>query len=514
MRQSTSQHTIQSYGLAVLAVVAAALVRWLLTPLLGPTTPFILFYPAVALCAWYGGLGPGLAATCLAGVLSCLFLAPIGSLRVHDPANWFSLGLFLLMGVLISILNESLHRARRQARQSALDLSATNERFKLLVESVQDYGIAMLDLRGNITTWNRGAEHISGYGTNEALGRHFSLFYPSEQIAGGRPQQELEIATTSGHFEAEGWQVRKDGGHFWASVVIAAIRDTEGSLHGFSYVMQDLTARKQAEEERTRLLAREQEARAESEASNRAKDEFLCVLSHELRTPLTSIIGWMGLLRRQKLPPEETERALDSVERSARVQARLVEDLLEASHMIAGKLPINRQPMQLGLAVRGAANAAGPAAEAKEINLSIGASASEAWVCGDALRLEQVFSNLLSNAIKFTPHGGTVEVRVALQNAHVEVAVCDTGSGIDAEHLDVIFDRFRQVDSSETRAYSGLGLGLAIVRYIVEAHEGSVDAYSEGPGKGTTFLVRLPLLTEGEMASIHSTRQQAAHLLS
>jgi PAS domain S-box-containing protein len=472
----------------------AALLRWLLTPLLGATTPFILFYPAIALAAWYGGLTSGLAATVLGGLVSCLFLAPVGSLRVAHAADGFSLALFMLMGVFMSVLNESLHRAKQQARASVLELNQTNERFHLLVESVQDYGIAMLNANGLIVSWNAGAERISGYEAGEILGQHFSLFYPGEHIAGGRPRTELETAAATGRCEAEGWQIRKDKSRYWANVVIAAIRTAEGELRGFSFVTQDLTARKQAEEERAQLLAKEREARAEAEEANHAKDEFLLVLSHELRTPLTAIIGWMGLLRRQTLPPEDTALALESIDRSAKAQARLIEDLLDASHMIAGKFPISSSPMHLGLAIRGAANAVEPSAQAKEIRLTVTGDTAPAWVNGDVQRLEQAFSNLLTNAIKFTPQGGEVEVRTAVQESRVEVAICDTGVGVEAQHLDAIFDRFRQVDSTETRQYSGLGLGLAIVRYIVEAHGGTVHARSHGAGQGTTFLVRLPLL--------------------
>ena len=245
----------------------------------------------------------------------------------------------------------------------------------------------------------------------------------------------------------------------------------------------------------TQIQARDsalERARDQAEGANRAKDEFLAVVSHELRTPLTPIISWTRMLRGGTLDAETTTRAVEAIERNARAQAQLVDDLLDVSRIVAGKVRLDVQAIDLRPLIEAAVDATRPAADAKGIGVQTALDAGGGMVAGDAQRLQQVFWNLLSNAIKFTPRGGRVQVRLQRAHSHVEVAVSDTGQGIKPEFLPYIFDRFRQADSTTTRAHGGLGLGLAIVRHIVELHGGGVRVVSEGEGRGATFVVELP----------------------
>src|SRR5205085_5405205 len=246
--------------------------------------------------------------------------------------------------------------------------------------------------------------------------------------------------------------------------------------------------------EREELLAREQAARADAEAANRAKDEFLATVSHELRTPLNAIIGWSRMLRTGRLDDETRDHALETIERNVRLQTQIVEDILDVSHIITGKLRLTPRPLDLAPVVEAAIEPLRSAADAKGIHMTLTAEADDVIVCGDADRLRQVVWNLLANAVKFTPAGGRVAVRLERDDDCARIVVSDTGQGIRREFLRFAFDRFRQADSTSTRAHGGLGLGLAIVRHIVEMHGGTVSADSQGEGRGETFTVALPLL--------------------
>ena len=275
-------------------------------------------------------------------------------------------------------------------------------------------------------------------------------------------------------------------------VVITALRDKNGNLSGYSKVTRDLSDRKAAEDQRLQL-AREQVARAEAEAANRTKDEFLATVSHELRTPLNAILGWARLLRTAKFDQETTTRALDTIERNAKSQAQLIEDLLDVSRIISGKLRLSVVQVDLHTIIEAAIDTMRPAAEAKGVRLQPVLDPNPGLVSGDPDRLQQIFWNLISNAVKFTSRGGRIQVNLQRINSHVEITVSDTGKGISPEFLPYVFDRFRQADSRITRMQGGLGLGLAIVRHLVELHGGTAEALSAGEGQGSTFIVRLPL---------------------
>jgi PAS domain S-box-containing protein len=387
------------------------------------------------------------------------------------------------------------------------ELRQSTEIFQLLVSSVRDYAIFMLDPDGNIATWNAGAQRIKQYRPEEIIGRHFSTFYPEEDVKNGKPERELEIAREKGSVEDEGWRIRKDGSRFWANVVITAVYDSHRELRGFAKVTRDITERKQAEETQkalleqreARLQAEEERRRAEAsyrvaQEANRAKDEFLMTLSHELRTPMTAILGWSRMLPTMQPDDPLFREAILSIATGAQLQARLIDDILDVSRIVSGKLRLTPETIDIGRVIMNAVDAVHTTADAKQIAITTSVTASLGTVVADATRIHQVIWNLLTNAIKFTPRKGSVELSARRTASHVQISVRDNGEGIDPRFLPHIFEPFRQAESPQTRVHGGLGLGLSIVRYIAEAHGGTVSAESEGRGKGSTFTVTLPVM--------------------
>jgi PAS domain S-box-containing protein len=299
-----------------------------------------------------------------------------------------------------------------------------------------------------------------------------------------------------------------DGATRWVHVRGSCSTDTGGNVTALSGVSFDLTDRKRAEEDRERLLKATEAARADSEAANRMKDEFLATLSHELRTPLNAILGWAKILRSQDVDQEDLNDGLAAIERNSSIQAQLIEDLLDISRIISGKLTIDVQRVNLVEVIEAAVSAVKPAADAKGIELEKALDALASPISGDASRLQQVVWNLLSNAVKFTPKGGRVQVLLERVESHVEIAITDTGQGIAHDFLPHVFERFRQADGSTTRRHRGLGLGLSIVRELVDIHGGSVRVSSPGEGLGSTFIVVLPIAaTFPDLASTETVRQ-------
>jgi PAS domain S-box-containing protein len=393
--------------------------------------------------------------------------------------------------------------ARRAAEE---ELRRSEELFRLLLESVRDYAIFMLDATGHIMTWNTGAQRIKGYTPEEIIGRHFSTFYPEEDVRNGKPERELEIATREGSVEDEGWRVRKDGTQFWANVLITAVFDQHRQLRGFAKVTRDMTDRKRAEEMQAALLeqrearfhAEEERRRVEAsyrvaQEANRAKDEFLMTLSHELRTPLTSILGWSRMLPTIQPGDKVFDEAIAAIGRSAEVQARLIDDVLDVSRIVSGKLRLSVENVDLLRLLTSSVDAVRPSADAKRITINTSFAAGLGTIVGDATRLQQVVWNLLTNAVKFTPKLGEITVSARRTSSHIQIAVKDSGEGIDPGFLPHVFEPFRQAENPSTRVHGGLGLGLSIVRYLAEAHGGTVSADSQGRGQGATFTLTLPI---------------------
>jgi PAS domain S-box-containing protein len=402
-------------------------------------------------------------------------------------------------GELVGFAKVTRDLTQRRAHEE--DLRRSEERFRLLIEGVADYAIFMLDPNGRVSTWNMGAERIKGYAANEIIGQHFSIFYPQDVRDSGWPDHELQVAAEKGKFVDTGWRLRKDGTTFWANVTITALRDDAGQLLGFAKLTRDLTQAKRAEametanQQREEMLDAERNARITAQRATRLKDEFLATLSHELRTPLSAILGWTQLLLRAERSkgPEEQKRAIEIIDRNARAQVKLIDDLLDLSRVMTGKLRLDLHQVSLASIVEAAVDSARPSADVKGIRLKAILSSHQDIVSADSARLQQVVWNLLTNAIKFTPKGGQVQVLLQRVNSHLELSVSDTGIGIPVNYLPHVFDRFSQKDSSTTRVFGGLGLGLAICKQLVELHGGSIRAASLGEGRGATFSVQLPL---------------------
>ncbi len=373
------------------------------------------------------------------------------------------------------------------------DLHASEERYRALIAQVRNYAIFAVDLQGRATTWNEGVERVLGWSREEFIGLPAEHMFAPEDIARGVHRLELQRAAAEGSATNDGWLRRKDGSPFFATGLTSRVVDEAGHVVGFSKVLRDRTAWKLAQDERDMLLDSERKARQEAEAANRLKDEFLATLSHELRSPLNAIVGWVHVLRRHTEASPEIARGLEVIERNARAQTQIINDLLDMSRIMTGKVNLDVRHVSLQKVIAAAIEAIRPAAEAKSIQLSLELDPSADQIRGDSNRLQQVMWNLLTNAVKFTPAGGSVRVTSVRGDSHVEVGVHDTGIGIASGFLPFVFDRFRQADASTTRPYGGLGLGLSIVKNLVELHGGTVRAKSPGEGQGATFLVRLPL---------------------
>jgi PAS domain S-box-containing protein len=384
--------------------------------------------------------------------------------------------------------------ASKVARDVTLRTQAYEERERLaaIIDSSDD-AIVSKTLDGIITSWNRGAEQMFGYSAAEAIGQHITLIIPPERHAEEDDVlAQLRRGEKVDHFETV--RQTKDGRKLDISLTVSPIKDAQGRIIGASKVARDITLRKRADEERDQLMAREEAARRTAEEANRLKDDFLAMVSHELRNPLNSIVGWAGLLRSSKLDEKTVARTVDAILRGAQAQDQIISDLLDISRIINGRLRLDIRPVQLIEVLESAIDAVRPAAEAKQIRLQVLLDRSASPLAGDPDRLRQVFWNLLSNAVKFTLKNGRIQIVSQRIDSHIEVVVSDTGIGIEPELLPYVFDRFRQGDSSSNHQSSGLGLGLSIVRNLVELHGGTVCAESKGRGQGASFTVRLPIL--------------------
>ena len=374
--------------------------------------------------------------------------------------------------------------------QTQLRLRISELRYRRLFEAARD-GILILDaVTLKITDANPFMTELLGYSHAEFLGKELweiGLF--SDKKASLAAFKQLQ---TTGYLRYEDLPLQATNGKLRDVEFVSNVYE-EDSRQVIQCNIRDITARKRAEKERTLLLAAAQSARAEADSANGIKDEFLATLSHELRTPLTSILGWSQLLTDGKLDKQQTAGAIETIARNARAQGRLVDELLDISRIITGKLCLDPRAVRLTPLIQAVVDDVRPGADARSINLEASFNSDIGPILGDPDRLQQIVWNLLTNAIKFTPKGGDVQVRLERNDSHALIAVNDSGQGIAPELLPHIFERFRQADSSNTRSNGGLGLGLSIVRQLVELHGGTVTAESSGENAGTTFRVMLPL---------------------
>jgi PAS domain S-box-containing protein len=364
-----------------------------------------------------------------------------------------------------------------ERRQAEEQVRQSEERLRLMIESVKDYAIFMLDPDGRVATWNAGAERINGYTADEIIGKHFSVFFTSEDLAEGKPARELHVAATTGRFEDEGWRVRSDRSHFWANVVITAVRDKQDTLRGYVKITRDMTERRQAEALRV---------------ADRQKNEFLAMLAHELRNPLAPIRNGVQLLKILK-DEAAIHETTEMMERQVLQLVRLVDDLLDISRIITGKIHLEKEPVEVSAFINRAIEEVQPALDAGGHELMLAMPARPMMVDGDVVRLSQVISNLLNNAAKFTEKPSQISLSVERTEDEVMIRVRDRGVGMTPDVLSRIFHLFVQGDTSLARHRGGLGIGLALARRLIELHGGTVEASSQGLSQGSEFVVRLPV---------------------
>ncbi|ODH00260.1 hypothetical protein A4S05_04010 [Nostoc sp. KVJ20] len=399
------------------------------------------------------------------------------------------------LGRLVPSVQRALREAkeRRERKQVEESLQKSEARYRRIVDTSYE-GIWMIDSQTQTEYVNQRLSQMLGYAAEEILGR--SIFDFMDQADDMAVEEKLEWLKGEGRDLKEGRLRCKDGSYIWTLISARAILNEQSEFLGAIAMLTDITDRKRTESERDRLLQLEQIARAEAEAANRIKDEFLAVLSHELRSPLNPILGWAKLLQMRKFDEILLQKGLETIERNAKLQAQLIEDLLDVSRILQGKLNLNMIPVDLVSTIEAAMETVHLAAEAKTIQIETMLDPTVGRVLGDSARLQQVFWNLLSNAVKFTGTGGKVNVRLECIDAQAQITVSDTGKGIHPEFLPHVFDYFCQGDSTTTRKFGGLGLGLAIARHLIEMHGGTVWVESLGEDQGASFTVRFPLLKD------------------
>jgi PAS domain S-box-containing protein len=382
-----------------------------------------------------------------------------------------------------------------ERREAVEQLRRSEERLRLLIESVKGYAIVMLDVEGRVATWNAGAEALSGYQTDEALGRHFSLFLPEEDVASGKCERQLEDARLNGRVEDEGWRVRKDGSRFRAHVILSAMKDDQGQLLGYGQVTRDLTESLAAEQSRLRL--------AQADEAVRVRNEFLSIASHELRTPLTPLSMYLQTVERELKSQQVVDATVVSKARRQVLRlGRLIDELLDFSRIQEGRLALERREVDLSLLVREVADDFRAVSPSHEI---VVAQPGPVRVDADRSRLEQVLVNLLQNAVKYSPAGGRIEVRVAVDGSEAAVTVSDSGIGIPEDDQAKLFQRFFRAGNAASRHFGGLGLGLFLSHEIVVRHGGRFEVRSE-PGRGSAFTFRLPRLPDQTVEARPSKR--------
>ncbi|MDB5324909.1 MAG: rpfC, partial [Phycisphaerales bacterium] len=403
-----------------------------------------------------------------------------------------------------------------EAKRAEEAIRRSEQRLAAVVQTALDCVVGM-DHEGHVIEWNPAAESTFGYTRAEAIGQEMArLIIPA--VFRDRHREGLARYLKTGDGPVLGQRLelaacRKDGTEFPVELSITRVLGDGPPV--FTGYLRDISGRKQAEAEREQLLLTERAARSQSERASRMKDEFLATLSHEIRTPLNAILGWSQIMQ-SSADPADIANGLQVIERNARAQAQIIEDLLDMSRIISGKIRLDVQRLDLSAVVHTAIEALRPTADAKSLRLkSVIDPLQGVVVSGDISRLQQVLWNLLSNAIKFTPKGGRVQVLLERVNSHLEISVIDSGEGIEPEFLPYVFDRFRQADASTTRRHGGLGIGLSIVKQLVELHGGSIRVKSAGSGHGATFIVTLPLIVvhaepEGEPERRHPRVLSAA----
>jgi PAS domain S-box-containing protein len=492
---------LSRYAVAVAATAIAVALRAALTGLWGTTLPLIMFYPAIMVSAWFGGFGPGLLATVLSGAVSVYYWIPV-ALGPHVGLAGQASGLvvFAGIGLLISCLTGALHRTRAQLMVTVRDLEAKAAtsgqqeeamiRLAAIVQSSDD-AIISKTLEGRVTSWNLSATRMFGYSPEEIIGRSIAVIIPGDRLR----EEEMVLSMIRRGEPVEHFRtirLHKNGSTIPISLTVSPIRNTAGQVVGASKIARDITESVRAEEERTILLAREQAARADAESANRAKDEFLAILGHELRNPLGAMMNAVHVLESVGKPDDATASARGVITRQTVNLVRLMDDLLDLGHVTTGKILLDRQPLDLREA---AERALGTLTEAGRLDRHlVRLDGDPVQIHADPTRIEQIVINLVSNAVKYTPPGGSIRIRVSQEGDSAVLRVEDKGLGIGADLLPRIFDLFVQGPPPVDQALGGLGIGLTVVKRIVELHGGRVSASSAGEGQGATVTVSFPAI--------------------
>jgi PAS domain S-box-containing protein len=418
-------------------------------------------------------------------------------LRKDGSRFWANVVITALYGPMGELTGfAKITRDLTERRRAEEELRISEERVRLLVDSVRDYAIFMLDPGGIVQSWNAGAQAIKGYEPADIIGRHFRAFYTPEDQAAGKPERELAEAREHGRMEDEGWRVRKDGTLFWANVVLTAVVGPDGGLRGFAKVTRDTSERRRLEE---------------LERSSRRMNEFLAMLAHELRNPLAPIRNAVTIMQLETLSSPVLRNCRDVIDRQLTHVTRLVDDLLDVGRLTTGKIKLRKELVRIGDVVARSVEVARPIVTARRHVLKVEQPPDPVYVQGDATRLSQVLQNLLVNAAKYTPEGGRIQLRVAAADSFVYLVVSDNGRGLSPEHLQTIFQLFVQADTGTSAASeSGLGIGLTLARSLAEMHGGSIEAASPGLGQGSTFTVRLPMAAQGSAAEDEETHEDAS----
>ncbi len=474
---------------AIGASVVGTFARLMLESAAGIRLPFYLAFPVVTVAAWYGGFWPGvLAIACYAALFAGLVALQISPLA--QPILPTQLTVFALGTLLICVLCEQLRRARAGAERRARAETQQRVSQQRLLAALQASPISLYDVDNTMHfTWVHNP--VFGLQPHELLGRTVREVF-GRRAASRLTEAGQQVIATGSPTRVEFAFRRRHTQRVVYDVVVMPLRDDTGEIIGLTNAVIDITERRQAEARRTQLLEAESRAREEAERASRLKDDFLATVSHELRTPLNAVLGWAQLLAMRPYDEAMFRRGLEAIERSARTQVHLIDDLLDMSAILSGKVPLEIGPVDLADVLERARETIEPMARQKQIAIDT-EYPPVPLLQGDAGRLKQVFWNLLANAVKFTPEGGHIRVCVQTSPEGLVATVRDTGIGIEPTFLPHVFDRFQQADLSSTRRHGGLGLGLAIAKQLVELHHGRITAASNGANLGTTMAVTLPL---------------------
>ena len=490
--------TISRYGVALLAVVVAILARMALTPWMGPAFPLATMFSAVAFTVWYGGWGPALV-TAVAGWFAAayMFRGGAGYYTSFGFNEVVAALVYLLSTISVILLGEAMRSAQRRLEQQREQLSTTNLELETKVEAQSllaaivassDDAIISKTLDGRITSWNRGAERLFGYSAHEAIGRSIHLIVPPE----GRDEEarildRLRHGQRIDHLEVE--RVRKDGRRAHVEVTISPLHDRHGQVIGASKTARDISARKEWEASLAQANASLRESRDALAEADRRKDEFLATLAHELRNPLAPISSGLHIMKTAGGNVQVAQAAREIMERQVAQMVRLVDDLLDVARITTGKVELRCEAIDIADAIRDAVETSRPLIESHGHAFTLTLPETPVCVNADRTRLAQVFANLLNNSVKFSERGQPISIALMPEDGHATVRVRDAGAGINPDVLPKIFDMFGQADAG---GKGGLGIGLSLVKRIAEMHGGSVEAFSEGAGRGSEFVVRLP----------------------